>query len=92
MKPIKYAQKLLLSIIAVFALQYAFAQKHVEVNGQDVGSWLGAHWIWVAVAIVILIVLLIAALGSRRGVKRRSTTVVKDAGGHVKSVTTREDL
>jgi hypothetical protein len=68
------------------------AQESVEINGQDVGSWFERNWMWVTGGVLLLVILLIAAAGSRRkaGV-RKTTTVVKDTYGNVKSVTTTEE-
>ena len=81
--------KAFIALIILSSLQQVFAQDKVEVNGHDVGTWFGNHWMWIAGGIVLLIIiLLIASSGSNS--KSRSTTVVKDSFGNVKSVTTTE--
>lgn len=87
----QYITKLLLSLFTIFSLQNTFAQKDVEVNGHDVGSWFSRHWMWIAGGVVLLIILLLASGGNSRR-SRKSTTVVKDLDGNVKSVTTTEDV
>jgi hypothetical protein len=70
------------------------AQDKIEVDTGEVKSWLEQNWIWVAGGILFLILLVALTRGSRttrvRGT-RRTTTVVKDEGGHTKSVTTTEE-
>ncbi|RYY24638.1 MAG: hypothetical protein EOO04_12765 [Chitinophagaceae bacterium] len=66
-----------------------FAQETVEINGQDVGSWFENNWIWVVGGVLLLI--LIIALASRGSRSRKTTTIVKDTAGNVKSVTTTEE-
>jgi len=66
-----------------------FAQETVEINGQDVGSWFERNWMWVTGAVLLL--LLIALFSGRSRKTRKTTTVVKDTYGNVKSVTTTEE-
>ena len=66
-----------------------FAQESVEINGQDVGSWFERNWMWVTGGILLL--LLIIIFGTRSSRTRKTTTVVKDTYGNVKSVTTTEE-
>ncbi len=87
----QYTAMFLLSVITIFSVQFIYAQKDVEVNGHDVGSWFSTHWMWVAGGVVLLIILLLASGGSSRR-RRKSTTVVKDLDGNVKSVTTTEEV
>jgi choline-glycine betaine transporter len=67
------------------------AQETVEINGQDIGSWFERNWMWVTGAVVLLLILLIALSRGRSGKVRKTTTVVKDTYGNVKSVTTTEE-
>jgi len=65
------------------------AQETVEINGTDVGSWFERNWMWVVGGVILL--LLIILLSSRSKGVRKTTTVVKDTYGNVKSVTTTEE-
>jgi len=65
------------------------AQASVEINNQDVGSWFSRNWMWVVGGVVLL--LLIILLSSKSRGVRKTTTVVKDTYGNVKSVTTTEE-
>ncbi len=71
----------------------AQAQEKIEIDTKEVGSWFERNWMWVAAGVLLL--LLIALLGrSRNGSKgesRRTTTVIRDAQGNTKSVTTTEE-
>ena len=66
-----------------------FAQESVEINSQEIGSWFERNWMWVAGAVLLL--LLIALFSGRSKRTRKTTTVVKDTYGNVKSVTTTEE-
>jgi hypothetical protein len=76
-----------IALIIFSSLQQVFAQDKVEVNGHDVGTWFSNHWVWVAGAVILLIIILLIATG---GSRQKSTTIVKDSFGNVKSVTTTE--
>jgi hypothetical protein len=71
------------------------AQDKVKLDTQDVQSWFEKNWIWVAGAVLLLII--IALFSSRRNTtarkvnQRKTTTVIKDPEGNVKSITTTED-
>lgn len=69
------------------------AQDKIEIDTEGVGSWFERNWMWVAG--VALLVLFIVLLGrNRKGSRhdsRRTTTVIKDAQGNTKSVTTKEE-
>ncbi len=86
------------TIIAVFSLMLtaviAKAQDKIEVDTGEVKSWLEQNWMWVAGGAALLLLIVLLSRGNRtnkvRGTKR-TTTVVKDAGGHTKSVTTTEE-
>jgi hypothetical protein len=81
--------KAFIALLILSSLQQVFAQDKVEVNGHDVGSWFGDHWMWIAGAVVLLIIILLIATGGSSS-RSKSTTVVKDSFGNVKSVTTTE--
>jgi protein-S-isoprenylcysteine O-methyltransferase Ste14 len=71
------------------------AQDKVKVDTEQVESWFAKNWIWVAGAVLLLII--IALFSSRRNTtarkvnQRKTTTVIKDPEGNVKSITTTED-
>ena len=79
------------SIVLAFYQLSAIAQESpkVEVNGNDVGSWIGQNWIWVVGIIALLIIILIASSGKSRTTK--TTTVRKDLDGRTTTVTTVRD-
>jgi len=81
--------KAFIALLILSSLQQVFAQDKVEVNGHDVGSWFANHWMWVAGGVVLLIIILLIATGGSTS-KSKSTTIVKDSFGNVKSVTTTE--
>ena len=64
-----------------------FAQEQVQISEQEVSSWFGRNWMWVAGgAVLLLLIFLFSGNNSRR----KTTTVVKDDYGNVKEVTTTE--
>lgn len=73
----------------------AQAQDKITVDTEQVESWFEKNWIWVAGAVLLLII--IALFSSRRNAvnrkvnQRKTTTVIKDPDGNVKSITTTED-
>jgi hypothetical protein len=71
----------------------AQAQEKIEIDTKEVGSWFERNWMWVAagVLLLLLIVLLGRSRNGSRGETRRTTTVVRDAQGNTKSVTTTEE-
>lgn len=72
----------------------AQAQDKVNLDTEKVESWLEKNWMWVAGAVLLLIII---AVLSSRGARtrqinqRKTTTVIKDPEGNVKSITTTED-
>jgi hypothetical protein len=72
----------------------AQAQDKVNLDTEKVESWFEKNWIWVAGAVLLIIII---ALFSSRGRttrkvnQRKTTTVIKDPEGNVKSITTTED-
>ena len=71
------------------------AQDKVKLDTEQVESWFEKNWIWVAGAVLLLII--IALFSNRRNAtgrkvnQRKTTTVIKDPDGNVKSITTTED-
>lgn len=88
---IKFGTTLLLVLTSFMAK----AQDKIDIDKEEVTTWLQRNWIWIIAGIVVL--LLIAMVGRRRtrtttrGGLRKTTTVIKDADGHTKSVTTTEE-
>jgi hypothetical protein len=77
-------------VLALYQL-VAMAQDapKVEVNGNDVGTWIGQNWIWIVGIIVLLIIILLASSGRSRSSK--STTVRRDIDGRTTTVTSVRD-
>lgn len=67
----------------------ARAQDKIEIDKGEIGSWFERNWMWVAGG--VLLILLISLMGRGKAGSRKTTTVVKDAEGHTKSVTTTEE-
>jgi len=65
------------------------AQDKIEIDKGEISSWFERNWIWVAAG--VLLILLIALMGRGKAGSRKTTTVIKDAEGHTKSVTTTEE-
>ena len=65
------------------------AQEKVEIDTQEVGSWFERNWMWVTAGVVLLLLIILLSRGSRG--RRKTTTVIKDAHGKTKSVTTTEE-
>ena len=83
------------ALMLVFTSLMARAQDKIDINKEEVASWLERNWMWVVAGVVLVI--LIAMMGRRRtttttrGGLRKTTTVIKDADGQTKSVTTTEE-
>ena len=83
------------ALMLVLTTLVAKAQDKIDIDKEEVASWLERNWMWVVGGIVLLII--IAMLGRRRrtattrGGMRKTTTVIKDADGQTKSVTTTEE-
>jgi len=61
----------------------------VEINGNDVGSWFGRNWAWIAGALVILLlIVLFGRSSSRRTVE---STKVADGYGSTRRTTVTEE-
>ncbi len=89
------ARKAYLLLLFTLISLYSFAQDKVTLDTEEVESWFERNWMWVAGA-VVFIILLALLTGSRNrktrtGNQRKTTTVVKDTDGNVKSVTTTEE-
>ncbi len=87
---IKFGTALMLVLTSLMAR----AQDKIDINKEEVASWLERNWMWVVAGVVLVI--LIAMMGRRRttttrGGLRKTTTVIKDADGQTKSVTTTEE-
>ena len=83
-RPIHYMGTLLLFSMLPTLI---FAQEKVEISEQEVSSWFGRNWMWIAGgAILLLLIFLFSGNSSRR----KTTTVIKDDYGNVKEVTTTE--
>jgi hypothetical protein len=70
------------------------AQDKIEIDTEEVGSWFERNWMWVAAGVLLLLLLMLVGRSRRngsRGNSRRTTTVIKDAEGNTKSVTTTEE-
>lgn len=69
------------------------AQDKIEIDTEEVGSWFERNWMWVAAGVLLLLLIVLLGRGrnASRGNSRRTTTVVKDAQGNTKSVTTTEE-
>lgn len=93
-----------LILMMLFAIPtVVMAQDHIDINKNEVKSWLQQNWIWVALGVLFILVIAVST-GSRRRNRRIdraattttttvvrddvSTTVVRDDLGNVKRVTT----
>jgi hypothetical protein len=79
-----FRSKALLTMCFTLMATFVFAQANVEVNGQDVGSWLSRHWLWVAGGVILLIILIGAFSSSRT----RTTVTRTDGPGYTRTTTT----
>ncbi len=70
-------------------VSWAQESTKVEINGNDVGSWFGRNWMWVAGAIVLLLLLLLLGGGTSRR-SSKTTTFHKEDGGVVRTTTVSE--
>jgi len=89
----KHSARITGLLIFMLAGIAARAQEKIEIDTEEVGSWFERNWMWVAAGVLLL--LLIVVLGrsrnSSKGESRRTTTVIRDAQGNTKSVTTTEE-
>jgi len=65
-----------------------FAQENLRPTTNDLKYWFTQNWQWVIGGALVLLLLIVALSG--RKANRKTTTVVKDDRGNVKSVTTTE--
>ena len=86
---LKHGIKLLNVVILMLSGIMVKAQDKIQIGKEEIGSWFERNWIWVAGGIVLI--LIIALLSRGKAGSRKTTTVVKDAQGHTKSVTTTEE-
>lgn len=82
---LQYYGTMILFLILPFVT--LIAQSDVKINSTEVGSWFQRNWMWVAAGALILLIIAFSGRGSS---KRKTTTIVKDDRGNVKSVTTTE--
>ena len=69
------------------------AQTNIDVDKQQIISWFERYWMWVVGGLLLLFIVALSGRKNRRmiGGKRKTTTVVRDADGKTKSVTTTEE-
>ncbi len=84
----QYTSRIIATLVLVCTQVLAMAQETVEINQQEVKGWLQQNWLWVAGGVLLLILIIAFSRGSSN--RRKSTTVIKDEYGNVKSVTTTE--
>ncbi len=81
--------KMTVTFILLMITLVTAAQEKVEIDTEEVKSWFEENWMWIAA--IVLIIVMIALFSRSRGGKRKTTTVIKDADGNTKSVTTTEE-
>ena len=86
---VKNGTRLLCVAILLLSAVIVHAQDQIEIDKREIGSWFERNWIWVAAG--VLLIVLIALMGRGKAGSRKTTTVVKDAQGKTKSVTTTEE-
>ena len=90
-----YSARFVACCILIMNSLVSQAQEKVEIDTRQAVSWFERNWIWVVAGLVLIIIL--AALGRNRnrttvtGGKRKTTTVVEDAAGNIRGVTTTEE-
>lgn len=94
----KYSLKAFAALMLLMTSIAARAQDKVEIDTQEVKSWLETNWIWVVAGVVLLLLIVLVSRRSSptnrttiSGGERKTTTVVKDAQGNVQSVTTTDE-
>jgi hypothetical protein len=62
----------------------------VKIDTEQVESWFGQNWMWVAIGALVLIILIAMMSGGSRKASVKKTTIVKeeDASGVIKTTTT----
>jgi choline-glycine betaine transporter len=91
---IKHGAKISAFLIFVLTGLAVQAQDKIEIDTEEIGTWFERNWMWVAAGALLLFLLIILVSRSRnasRGDSRRTTTIIKDAQGNTKSVTTTEE-
>lgn len=85
---LRYKVFLTMSMVVLFQMiSWAQENAKVEINGNDVGSWFGRNWIWVAAIMALLVLLLLLGGGTSRKISK-TTTYRKDDGSVVNTTTT----
>lgn len=89
----KHGARITALLILVLTGIASQAQEKIEIDTEEVGSWFERNWMWVAAGVLLLlfIVVLGRSRNNSRGDSRRTTTVIRDAQGNTKSVTTTEE-
>ena len=88
---IKHGVKLLGMFIFMFTSLVLQAQDKIDINTEEVESWFERNWMWVAGGVVLLLLIVLLSRNRANHGSRRTTTVIKDADGNTKSVTTTEE-
>jgi hypothetical protein len=91
MKPLlhslKYKAFLFIIVLADFQTGLFAQSTKVSINGNDVGSWFGRNWLWVAGIMAFLVLIILFSRGSSRNSR---TTTVTDSNGNIRRTTTTE--
>ena len=75
--------------LTLLVMQLAvFAQENLKQTNNDIKYWFTQNWQWVIGGALVLLLIIVALSG--RKVNRKTTTIVKDDRGNVKSVTSTE--
>jgi cell division protein FtsW (lipid II flippase) len=88
---LKQGIKLLNVVILMLSGIIVQAQDKIQIDKEEIGSWFERHWIWVAGGLVLILIIALLSRGNSKAGSRKTTTVVKDAQGLTKSVTTTEE-
>jgi hypothetical protein len=98
---LKHIYKLLMvSVLLLNGLVVKAQEKiDIDIDKEEVGSWLERNWIWVAGGVVLLLLIALLGRSNRRTRRddvveagtRKTTTVIKDADGNTRSITTQEE-
>ena len=84
-----FANRAFFTLVILFFLQLtalAHDAPKVEVNGNDVGTWIGHNWMWV-IGLIILLIVIIAAGGRKRRTRTTTTTIRRDDGNVTRTTT-----
>lgn len=88
---IKHSVKLLGMFIFMLSSLALQAQDKIDINTEEVESWFERNWMWVAAGVILLLLIVLFSRNRANHGSRRTTTVIKDADGQTKSVTTTEE-